>query len=297
MPASSQVYHPSTTRHFHPDNEWRCYIQIDLSTCTPETANAPPYTTWMPNPSAGTFCGMDETQDLLVTAKMEDSIVLTPDFFEHQIYLRTISTGEEHPLAHGCCLVPGGATFKITGSVTCNAPLLLNNEAAAVLGDRLAFYSTLEQRGQNNLTMYWLLHVWDWHQGAPADVVLSFRPRFEDVIWPLNRTYLHIELYNVEDLSKAPQLQASFVLSYAEECVFRFLSVFHSTSSCAPLAPTCEWWIWTNNPADRVIYVQADFPYSMLVIRARILFVDIPPTWFDATSEYGRAVPWSSWSS
>ncbi|OAX37848.1 hypothetical protein K503DRAFT_207476 [Rhizopogon vinicolor AM-OR11-026] len=35
--------------------------------------------------------------------------------------------------------------------------------------------------------------------------------------------------------------------------------------------------------------------YSFLIISARIFFIDVPQTWFSATSQNGRFVPWSSW--
>ncbi|KAG0703934.1 hypothetical protein DFH29DRAFT_1078690 [Suillus ampliporus] len=109
----------------------------------------------------------------------------------------------------------------------------------------------------------------------------------------------HIELYDVEDLSKAPLLQASFVLPVpvnAHRFRFQFPSVSHSPSSCARLALTYEHWIWTTNPADRVICVEAPTrSWPIIAISARVFFMDIPPTWIDTTSEGGRVVPWSSW--
>ncbi|KAG0701569.1 hypothetical protein DFH29DRAFT_1050180 [Suillus ampliporus] len=244
---------------------------IDLRTCTPETTSAPPCT-WMkdsPNPIPGSFCCLDEMQDLLVFATAE-TFTLTP-IFVYQIYLRTISTGEGHPLAHGCRLVPRRVTFKITGIAPCNTPLLFDHVAADVLGDRLAFYGTSTGLGQGS-QKYWSLYVWNWYQGGPADA----------------------ELYNVEDLSKPPQLHASFALSVSGDIgQFQFPSMFHSASSCAGL--TGKHWIWTTNPADRVISVVTGFPWSILVIHARMFFTDIPPTWFDVTSRDGRTVPWSLW--
>jgi hypothetical protein len=102
-----------------------------------------------------------------------------------------------------------------------------------------------------------------------------------------------IELYSVKDLSEAPRLQARFVMPFISAPVFRYPSVFHSSSSCArPTAPD-EHWIWATNPADRVISVITHL--TIIVISARIFFMDIPPTWFDATSRDGQSVPWLSW--
>jgi hypothetical protein len=104
-----------------------------------------------------------------------------------------------------------------------------------------------------------------------------------------------IELYNVEDLSKAPQLQARFALPVTPDALwFEYPSVFHSAASCARLLED-EQWIWTTNPADRVISVRTATPGTSFIISARIFFMDTPPAWFDATSEDGRTVPWSSW--
>ncbi|KAG2122584.1 hypothetical protein DEU56DRAFT_984030 [Suillus clintonianus] len=46
---------------------------------------------------------------------------------------------------------------------------------------------------------------------------------------------------------------------------------------------------------DRVISVTWSCPWSVFIISARMFFTDIPPTWFDVTSEDGHSVPWSSW--
>ncbi|KAG1753560.1 uncharacterized protein EDB91DRAFT_1285771 [Suillus paluster] len=69
--------------------------------------------------------------------------------------------------------------------------------------------------------LYWLLHVWNWHQGGPiVGPILSIIQKFD---------------------------------------------------------------------------VNASKGHSMFVTSARLFFTDIPRTWFDATSENGRTVPWLSW--
>ena len=103
----------------------------------------------------------------------------------------------------------------------------------------------------------------------------------------------HIELYDIKDMSMSPQLQARFVLPDSVS-QFRYPSDFHSASTCARITTTDERWIWTTNPADRVISVVTS-DKTNLIISARIFFMDIPSTWFDATSVDGRSVPWLLW--
>src|SRR6267154_2879516 len=72
----------------------------------------------------------------------------------------------------------------------------------------------------------------------------------------------HIKLYNVEDLSKAPQLQARFILPVSSLYFdFDFSSVFHSTSSCGHLAGPDEQWIWITSPPDQVICLKNAFSF------------------------------------
>jgi hypothetical protein len=105
-----------------------------------------------------------------------------------------------------------------------------------------------------------------------------------------------IELYNVEDLSEAPQLEARFALPVSSQTLrFEYPSIFHSAASCARVVEPDEQWIWTTAPADRVISIAARLPWSIFVISARLFFMDVPPIWFDPSSEDGLTVPWTSW--
>lgn len=105
----------------------------------------------------------------------------------------------------------------------------------------------------------------------------------------------HIELYDVEDLSKAPQLRARFTLPYNMSlCNLQYPPVFHSASSCAHLATPDNHWIWTINLADRVLCLTAWRYRSAYCYNSSPFFMDIPPSWFGATSEDGLPVPWSS---
>ncbi|KAG2148775.1 hypothetical protein DEU56DRAFT_80124 [Suillus clintonianus] len=268
---------------------------IDLNTCTPETMKAPPCV-WKADglyQNTGTFSCMDETQDLMVTGE-----ILRDSDFKYQIRLRAISTGKGHPLAHECRIVTGRAMIDVIGS----AEFKSKCGKADVLGDRIALHDTVNVEGDQR---YRTLCVWNWHHGGPADDVFlcgegdgASEIRFvttEKLLVLTSRG--HIELYNVEDLSKAPQLQAGFTLpvSFGAYCHFQFPSVFHSVSSCARLTPKEDYWIWTTNPGDRVISVVSFLRSSILVISARIFFMDIPPSWFDATLENERVVPWASW--
>ncbi|KAG1752472.1 uncharacterized protein EDB91DRAFT_1077859 [Suillus paluster] len=75
----------------------------------------------------------------------------------------------------------------------------------------------------------------------------------------------HIELYDIEDLSKIPRLQARSILP-----VHKGFGLLH-----------------------RVIPVTWPNTSLIFVISARIFY--IPLAWFDATSKDGLSVPWSSW--
>ncbi|KAG1748404.1 uncharacterized protein EDB91DRAFT_878106 [Suillus paluster] len=244
------------------------------------------------NPGLRTFRYIDDMQDLEITIKFPIDVDVDTYELKYQILFHTLSTGEEHPLSHGSRVITGGAA--------CSEALEIQL-IVSVHGDRLAVYiAELDE----NCDSYWSLHVWSWHQGAQADdvCVVGKGNELSDVNFFTKEKVLalssdgHIELYDVEDLSKAPQLQARFILPvHTELGVFHHPSVFHSAASCAHLAIPDDNWIWTTNPADRVISVVWAFPSSVFVISARIFFMDIHPTWFDATSKDGRSIPWSSW--
>ncbi|KAG0693283.1 hypothetical protein DFH29DRAFT_406880 [Suillus ampliporus] len=215
------------------------------------------------------------------------------DGFKYKILFRTMSTEEEHPLAPGSRVVAGRSVCS---------EIRQFNLVVSILGDRIAVYvAALDEKWDP----YWSLHAWSWHQGGQADQdigVLGEGHELLDVRFLTKEKLLtlssdgHIELYNVEDLSKAPRLQARFILPVHRKLgAFRYPSVFHSAASCARLTAPDDHWMWTTNPADRVISVMWGFPLSAFVISARIFFLDIPPAWFDATSEDRLSVPWSSW--
>jgi hypothetical protein len=151
---------------------------IDLKTCTPETAIAPPFTLsgddLNPVPGTPLFTSyIDATQDLLITVNLLDYSPYTmtkvclswPRQFKYQINFRTISTNEEHPLAHGPRVVLGSReSIWDTGSFSSYSAVV------AVFGDRLAFYGAAGELEDQ----YRTLHVWNWHQDDQDDVCALF---------------------------------------------------------------------------------------------------------------------------
>ncbi|OJA18340.1 hypothetical protein AZE42_06207 [Rhizopogon vesiculosus] len=273
---------------------------IDLRTCTPKTASAPSCI-WNKDTANAVpaVCSryIDETQDLMITVNTLNDNPHTSEF-TYRINFRTMYTDKEHPLAQGSRLVNGR---------TSRPEDTQRRVAVTVLGDRLAFYSNvLQSRDEEDYHLYrWSLHVLNWHMGDQPDDkfmlgesydLVEIRFLTEEKLLALT-TRAEIELYNVEDLSKAPQLQARFMLPVIpQSLLLRYPSVFHSTPSCARLTAPGDRWIWTTNPADRVICVMTvRHPLAIFVIHARLFFMDIPLTWFDTTSKDGRAIPWSTW--
>ncbi|KAG2142969.1 hypothetical protein DEU56DRAFT_900305 [Suillus clintonianus] len=244
------------------------------------------------NQAPHTFRYIDELQDLEITIKLPVNV--DSHTFKCQILSRMISTGEEHPLAHGSHIVTSRAAFRESQTVKISV---------SVLGDRLAVY--FFGRDENG-DLYWSLHVLSWYQCNQADDICAigngnqlhdFRFLTKEKLLVLSSDNT-IELYNIEDLSIAPQLQARFMLPihYHQMLGGFFHSlVFHNTGSHAHLAAPDNHWIWTTHPADQVIYMVFGPPSSAIIISARICFMDIPPAWFDVASEDGRSVPWSSW--
>jgi hypothetical protein len=146
---------------FSEDDESFMSKVINLRTCTPEMASSPPLI-WSEdslNPLPGTPLCMikyvDGMQDLMITV----SVSSYSDDVKYQVNFRTISTGEEYPLAHGSRLVTHGSHNS-----NCDADL--ESTAVTVLGDRLAFYGVADE-GSNP---HWSLHVWNWQQDVQADV-------------------------------------------------------------------------------------------------------------------------------
>ncbi|OAX40600.1 hypothetical protein K503DRAFT_597169 [Rhizopogon vinicolor AM-OR11-026] len=276
---------------------------IDLRTCMPETASISPcirdgnYA----NPTLrGSVCSssyIDETQDLMITVN------LPRDNPTYQINFRAISTHKEHPMAHESRL-----------ELVCRVPYndysegLPEDKAVFTgVGDRLAFYTEAKlglEAIYGNSILYWSLHVWNWHEGGQPDevyalgngyILIEIRFLTEEKLLALTSCYC-IELYDVGNLSTIPQLQARFMLPVVPQTLsLEYPSVFHGTSTCEHLAAPDERWIWTTIPADRVICLRVHSPKSIFVISARLFFMDLPPTWFDAASTHGVAIPWLSW--
>ncbi|KAG0696613.1 hypothetical protein DFH29DRAFT_193333 [Suillus ampliporus] len=272
---------------------------VDIKTCTPQMANGP-FCTWTKdNPVPGIepveTCYVDETHDLLVTVDAWKVRLgrKSKCRVKYRVNFRTLSTGKEHPLAHGSqeVVMTGTSDRRFSSTNVYHRMLVI------ILGDRIALYSgvVLDLSRPSGDDLY-LLHVWNWHEGCEADdicvigkdlflVELCFLT--PEKLLALTSESL-IELYDVEDLSKAPQLQARFMMPIRTLGFrFQYPSVYHSASSCAHLRAPDEHWIWTTNPEDRVICVTDFNSASNFVITARLFFMNIPPSWFDETSEDG----------
>ncbi|KAG1895795.1 uncharacterized protein F5891DRAFT_1056972 [Suillus fuscotomentosus] len=243
-----------------------------------------------PNPVPHTYRYMDESQDIEVIITFP--IDVDSNGFKYRVSFRSISTGEEHPLSHGSRVVGGRAA--------CSEAQFIKI-AVAVFDDRLAVYiaGLDEMRGP-----CWSLHVLSWQRPSQADdlCVIGDGTELLDIRFLVKEKLIalstdgHIHLYDTEDPSKAPRLHARFMMPvHGKLGVFDHPSNFHSATSCADLAVPVDHWIWATNPADRVISVTWADPSSMYIVSAHIFFMDVPSTWFDATSEDGRSVKWSSW--
>ncbi|KAG1737986.1 hypothetical protein EDB19DRAFT_2039748 [Suillus lakei] len=179
------------------------------------------------NPALHTFRYMDEPHDLEIVI----TLLIDPDTpgVKYRIDFRTISTGEGHPLSQGSRVVNGRAAFSETQQVEI---------AVSVLEDRLAIYSCGDDEDWNPC---WSLHVSSWQQHSPADDLCAIGDGALEDIRFLTREKLlalssngHVELYHIEDLSKAPQLHARFMLPiHGAEGIFDHPSTFHSAASCA----------------------------------------------------------------
>ncbi|KAG1873953.1 hypothetical protein F4604DRAFT_1766107 [Suillus subluteus] len=244
----------------------------------------------IPSQVPHTYRYTDELQDVEIIITFP--IDVDSEGFKYQISSRTISTGEEHPLSHG--------SHVVSGRAACSEALRIKI-AVAVLDDRLAVYIGGTDKNRNQC---WSLHVLSWQRPSQADdlCAISDGNQLSDIRFLVKEKLVAfssdgcIYLYDTEDPSKAPRLHARFMLpNYGSASVFDHPSNFHSAASCAGLAVPVDHWIWTTNPADRVISVTSVFVSSICIISSHIFFMDIPSTWFDLTSQDGRLVTWSSW--
>ncbi|KAG1873940.1 hypothetical protein F4604DRAFT_1766045 [Suillus subluteus] len=240
-----------------------------------------------PSPVLHTYRYMDELQDIEIIITLP--IDVDSDGFKYQISFHTISTGKEHPLSHGSHIVSGRAACSKAQQIEITV---------AVFDDRLAVY--IVGLDENPC---WSLHILSWQQPSQADDLCAIGDgnQLSDIRFLVKEKLIalstdgHIHLYDTEDPSKAPRLHARFMLPiHGQLGVFNHPSTFHSAASCAGLAVPVNHWIWTTNPADRVISVTWACS-SICIISAHIFFMDIPSTWFDAMSQDGRLVTWSSW--
>ncbi|KAG1841913.1 hypothetical protein DFJ58DRAFT_856105 [Suillus subalutaceus] len=298
LPNSLSITHRQLGLAAH-SAEVKCDL-IDTTACTSKTANDPPCTWRKDDPAPGVSPRnhyVDETHDLWVSV---DSLETRPRRNSRfQINFRQLSTGKEHLLASGSQLV----TVTRAPSKRLSSRVRVYRRAFIdVLGDRLALYGEAVVKDGYG---YWSLHVWNWHESVQADdicVVGEGYHGFAEIRFLTKEKLLaftrdgEIELYDVEDLSKAPRLQARFILPYSHHLYeIQYPPVLHSASSCAHLATPNNHWIWTTNPADRVLCLSSPGSDPLIVITARLFFMNIPSSWFDATSGDGLSVPWSSW--
>ncbi|KAG2068463.1 hypothetical protein BDR04DRAFT_1232783 [Suillus decipiens] len=291
--------------HCESDSEEDEYVTskvIDTKTCTSDSANDFPCTWRKNDPAPGVSPAnhyVDETHDLYVSVDILKTRPKRNSRF--QINFRQLSTGKEHLLANGSQLV---TVTRAPNKRLSSRRRMYRRALVNVLEDRLALYGETIIKNEYR---YWSLHVWNWHEGVQADdirVVGEGHHSLAEIRFLTKEKLLtftrhnHIELYDVEDLSKAPQLQARFALPCIGNMSFydiRYPPVFHSASSCAYLATSDSHWIWTTNPADRVLCLSDRGWGPLIVITARLFFMNIPPSWFDATSEDGLSIPWLSW--
>ncbi|KAJ8586780.1 hypothetical protein M405DRAFT_822756 [Rhizopogon salebrosus TDB-379] len=153
----------------------------------------------------------------------------------YEISFRMISTGGEHPSAYRSRL------FK--GEVASDGDVQLHSTMVTILGDRLALYVRVDILSENEeIHPCLMLHVWDWYKGdQPDDICVLDDGYFLNDIRFLTKekllcltSHTVIELYNVEDLSEAPQLEARFTLPVSSQTLrFEYPSTFHSAASCA----------------------------------------------------------------
>ncbi|KAG2127319.1 hypothetical protein BD769DRAFT_763307 [Suillus cothurnatus] len=273
---------------------------IDTETCAPDPENRSLCRWNKDDPIPGITTAdeeyIDETHDLFVTVDILDTRPRRNSKF--QINFRQLSTGEKHHLSHGSQLVTvtRPRSKRLSSRVNVDHDVLVD-----VLGDRVALYGAAIV---NDDYKFWSLHVWNWHEGQQAHNICAvgegqgfIKMRFlvKEKLLALTECS-GIELYDIEDLSKAPQLQARFMLPiHLIDFEFQYPSVFHDALGCAHLMAPDERWIWATNPADRIICV-TEYSNWMFVITARLFFMDIPPSWFNVISEEDEfTVPWLSW--
>ena len=170
----SSITHQQLTLS-HLSEHWNSHV-VDLKTYMSALRCS-----WSEDSPNTVFRCIDEMRDFMVMVDIPANYSQIHGFqkFQYGINLHKASTGEKHPLAHGPCL--------ITGRSFCAEALYFKSVVTAFLGDRLAFYGLVaDKRGYS----YWSLHVWNWHQGGPANVGVSFCLLFKVLIWTLHRMYV-----------------------------------------------------------------------------------------------------------
>ncbi|KAG1852728.1 hypothetical protein F4604DRAFT_1933605 [Suillus subluteus] len=139
----------------------------------------------------------------------------------------------------------------------------------------------------------WQLQIWDWQHSTTSDSVLS-----EDYPYEIDFCFLgndrllivtdNLKLYSIEDMSKAPELLASFVLSVQPltACLLPADGIACSSKPRMQAQPT----MYTSDPKHRLLCITAHTHTSstVYIISTRIFF-DL------AETAVAMPIPWKCW--
>ncbi|KAG1852726.1 hypothetical protein F4604DRAFT_1933602 [Suillus subluteus] len=237
------------------------------------------------NWSPGTLCTvpnstiidvlMDPAQNLIAVAYFNDEEILF-------VNLRALDDDSFHPKAAG--------------------PTLFLSELPGYDNDADSEYVKLKVMGRHialqcaasNCDM-WQVQIWDWQHSTTSDSVLS-----EDYPYDIDFCFLgndrllvvadNLKLYSIEDMSKTPELLASFVLPIKlpdmTACLLLVDGIACSSQPQMQAQPT----IYTSDPKHRLLCI------TTYTYRSSIAYIISTRIFFDlAEMAVAMPIPWKCW--
>ncbi|KAG1748342.1 uncharacterized protein EDB91DRAFT_1314974 [Suillus paluster] len=239
---------------------------------------------------------MDPAQNLLaiVYAIRDDSFPSDEKFY---IDLVTLDGDGTHPQAAGRTL--------FLSELCLPDNFLTQSLKLAVFGRHIAFRRTLPLFDETDEPLFksiWWLQIWDWQHSTTSNSVLSSPITNQDSYYPMDFCFLgndrflivsdSLKLYSIEDMSREPQLLASFMLPVSTMDIRCFTPTNDIARSSYPQIQA----MWTSDPKNRLLALV--IPSSLdFVVSTRIFFepdfqgITVPIPWEDWGPSNTRVFP------
>ncbi|KAG1804422.1 uncharacterized protein BJ212DRAFT_898117 [Suillus subaureus] len=236
------------------------------------------------NWSPGTLCTVPNSTNLCVLMDPAQNLIAVVYFDDETLFinLRALVDDSFHPQAAGPILflseLPGYDNDVDSESVKLK-----------VMGRHIA----LQLAASNCDT--WQLQIWDWQRSTTSDNVLSGDHPYEvDFCFLRNDRLLvvadNLKLYSIEDMSKTPELLASFVLPVQLPGMTACLLPVDSITCSSQPQMQVQQTMYTPDPKHRLLCITMyTYVSSIVYIISTRIFFDLPEI------AVATPIPWKCW--